>query len=182
MSTTAESFTTFRTADILDFLVEAVDAARVSAASNQPWLNAIDAAYDDLLQVDEITFDVAAHAIHIESASEPGRFYIANGDCQCTAFERGIPCRHRAAARLMRRALELRAAAQAVATGLLRARIGRAVAAAQAMAEPTAYRSTPRRSVPPLVEPLGFTPGVAEAERQANYERSLREVNELFAA
>lgn len=162
MSTLIPTFATYRTADILDFLVEAVDAARVAAAGNQRWLNAIDNGYDDLLQVDVIAFDAALHTIRIESASTPGKFYIANGDCQCDAFAQREPCRHRAAARLVRRALELRDAAVARKAAELRGRISRAVAAVL------------------VREPLGYIPATTAAERQANYERSLREVSELF--
>jgi hypothetical protein len=174
---TAESFATYRIADILDFIVEAVDAARVSAAGNQRWLNAIDAGYDDLLQADTIAFDVATHAIRIESASEPGKFYTANGDCQCEAFARGIPCRHRAAARIVRRALELRATRAAkLGQRITPAQLATAVAGVSA-----AYRSI-RQGAPVLTEPLGFVPGATAEEREARYQEALREANELFPA
>lgn len=35
--------------------------------------------------------------------SPSGEIYTANGTCQCKAFERGQPCWHRAAARLIER-------------------------------------------------------------------------------
>lgn len=105
------TFTPIRTAAILDALVAAVEYARGSTAPDA-WQRAITAAYDYLLQVDTISYDVAAHAIRVESATRSGRAYIANGDCQCEAFTRGAGvCWHRAAARLMRRALELKAIA-----------------------------------------------------------------------
>ncbi|MEI7772044.1 MAG: hypothetical protein WCI67_18770 [Chloroflexales bacterium] len=97
--------------DILDDLVSAVDAAR--AATDAPrWRNAIDAAFDHLLQVE--TVEVDAHGA-LTYASESGHTYHANGACQCRAFLAGQPCKHRAAARLVKNALEHRAEA-----GLLR--------------------------------------------------------------
>lgn len=108
MATTSE-FTTIAVADIIDQLVEAVDAARTKAAGNQRWLGAVDRAWDYLLQVDAVSYDHADHALRVESASEPGKVYIANGACGCKAFaEHGNACWHRAAARLVRRAVELR--------------------------------------------------------------------------
>jgi hypothetical protein len=106
--TTAHTFTTIRTADLLDWLADAVDTARASTAP-LTWQNAISAAWDYLLQVDEISYDISQWAIRVESATRPGRCYVANGECSCEAFTRGQGvCWHRAAARLVRRAMELR--------------------------------------------------------------------------
>lgn len=107
-------FTTIRTADILDNLVAAVDAIRASTAVyNKPWMNALDKAWGYILEQDAISYDLSAYAIRVESATEAGRFYEANGDCQCEAFTKGNGiCWHRAAARLVRRALELREEAE----------------------------------------------------------------------
>lgn len=101
-------------AELLDFIVDAVDTARQAAAGSPRWLRAIDSAYDYLLQQDVLSYDAAAHALRVESASEPGKVYESNGDCQCRAAELGNPCWHRAAARLVRRAFELRALALGV--------------------------------------------------------------------
>lgn len=38
--------------------------------------------------------------------SDSGKFYEANGTCQCPAHGRGIPCWHMAAARLVKRYFE----------------------------------------------------------------------------
>lgn len=100
------TFTTISTSQILDQLCAAVDAARVNAASAPAWLRAIDAGYDYLLTADTIEYSRADHALRVESASEPGRYYVANGDCQCPGYANGGVCWHRAAARLVRRALE----------------------------------------------------------------------------
>lgn len=99
-------FTTIATAQILDALVEVVDAARASGNLTPTWARALDTAYDYLLTVDTIEFNDLAHALRVESATEAGKFYTANGDCQCKAFTQGAGvCWHRAAARLVRRAL-----------------------------------------------------------------------------
>jgi hypothetical protein len=105
MATTGK-FTTIRTAEILDFIVDAVDAARAAAADSPRWRNAIDAAFDHLLTVDVIEYDHTAHELLYRS--ESGATYRANGSCQCRAFEAGQPCKHRAAARLVYRAVEAR--------------------------------------------------------------------------
>ena len=109
-STTALSFARITIAPLMDALCEAKDAAVEKAAGNQRWLNAIDAAWGWLLSQDAVFFDTTAHALRMPSTSEPGRFYTANGACQCKAFDAHTACRHRAAARLVRRALELQAA------------------------------------------------------------------------
>lgn len=102
---------THQIAAILDGLVEAVEAARTAAQGQPRWLNAIDAAYDHLLQVETVTID--AHG-SLTYHSESGQTYKANGTCQCVAFQNGQPCKHRAAARLVRRALERRTLAPLV--------------------------------------------------------------------
>lgn len=121
---------TIAVADILDFLTDAVDAARAAAADSTRWRNAIDAAWDHLLQQDVIEYDHAAHELVYRS--ESGATYYANGSCQCPAFEKGQPCKHRAAARLVYRAVEacdlaaeLRAEAQAAGEGWYDASIAR---------------------------------------------------------
>lgn len=111
----AETSTVVETVEVvLDDLVAAVDAARVAAAGDARWLNAINTGYDWLLQQERIIFEIAHHELTVPSASTEGRTYRANGSCQCKAFEQHNACWHRAAARLVRRACEHRAA-QAVA-------------------------------------------------------------------
>ena len=102
MATTNE-FTTLTTAALLDSLCLAVDAARVAAAGNTRWLNAIDAAFDHILQVESIEYRASDHALLYHS--ESGQTYTANGRCQCQAFKAGQPCKHRAAAKLVANAL-----------------------------------------------------------------------------
>lgn len=83
---------------ILNELVAAVDAAKAKSLP-QRWLNAIDSGYDWLLQQDTIRYNPETHALFFPS--ESGRVYFANGTCQCEAFVKGQPCRHRAASRLV---------------------------------------------------------------------------------
>lgn len=130
-------FSTLRTADILDALCEAVDAARTDAAGNARWLSAIDTAWGWLLGQQVISFDQRAHALRVQSATHPSICYVANGDCQCTAFQKGAACWHRAAARLVRRALERQAAAQHAALVTLATKVD-AYVARQARPRPDA--------------------------------------------
>lgn len=94
-------------ADILDQLVVAIEVARINAAGNARWLNALEVGYNWLVQQDTITYDADTHELTVPSASSEGRTYRSNGACQCQAFESHQACWHRAACRLVRRALEL---------------------------------------------------------------------------
>ena len=109
---TNAQFTTIRTADLLDSLVAAVDAARIAAGDDQRWQNAITSAWDYILQTETLDYDANTHALKVASASGNGS-YIANGACSCRAAELDKPCWHRAAARIVTRALELAEQAQA---------------------------------------------------------------------
>ena len=108
-------FVTLTVATLTDAICEALDTAREKAAGNLRWQVALDSAANWLLQQEELTWDDEAHALHVPSASTPGIVYIANGACQCTAFTTHAACWHRAAARLVLRALELVALANAIA-------------------------------------------------------------------
>lgn len=102
-------FTTLRTADLMDALCDALDTVRAStAADNKPWMRALDRAWGYILEADTLEYNEMARAWRVESATRPGTFYVANGDCQCESFAHGGVCWHRAGARLIARALELR--------------------------------------------------------------------------
>jgi len=105
-------FTLIRTADLLDDLAAAIDEVRASSArDNAPWMVALDKAWDYILQTDTLHYDLAANAVRVESATEPGRFYEANGICECKAATKGAGiCWHRACARLIARSLDVGAA------------------------------------------------------------------------
>ena len=94
--------TVYEVPALLDSLVIAVDAARQAAAGNSRWVNAINAGFDHLLQVEVI--EVGEHNALVYR-SESGTTYHANGTCQCVAFAQGQPCKHRAASKLVKNAL-----------------------------------------------------------------------------
>ena len=96
--------------DFIIELVDATDAALSSTESIDRWKNAIKTAYNWLLTQDVVEYDRRTGVLLVPSATEHGVVYQANGVCQCKAAARGYACWHRAAARLVRRALERQAA------------------------------------------------------------------------
>jgi hypothetical protein len=88
--------------------LDALDAAYENASQHdmpQAWRNALDKAYNLLLQSGGITVVYAAdgsiaHA-YIPSQSEAGKTYLVNGHCTCQAGQHDKPCAHRAAKRLL---------------------------------------------------------------------------------
>jgi len=100
------TFATIAVSDLIDDLAAAIDEIRCSTANtNRPWMAALDRAWDHILQQDTISYDAEAHAVRVASATQPGRFYEANGECQCAAFVKGNGiCWHRAMSRLVHRA------------------------------------------------------------------------------
>jgi hypothetical protein len=105
---TTPTFETYTTDALLDALCIAADNARL-ATTDQRWLNAIASAFNWLLEVDSFEYCATTHTLKIESLDVPGRFYEANGRCTCAAAAHNKPCVHRAAARLIHRALEVQA-------------------------------------------------------------------------
>jgi hypothetical protein len=77
------------------------------AATKKRWINAVSKA---AVQIEEngefMDYDAQDSHLVIFSQASNG-VYSANGVCQCEAFKRGLPCWHRAAARLVRLYLEL---------------------------------------------------------------------------
>jgi hypothetical protein len=71
----------------------------------QAWRNALDKAYNLLLQSGGITVIYAADGsialAYIPSQSESGTTHLVNGHCTCQAGQHGKPCAHRAAKRLL---------------------------------------------------------------------------------
>lgn len=101
-------FVAIARAEIFDALLDAVDYAR-SVAPAGAWYRAVETAYGWLLEQDVLHFDALLGALRVPSATRPGVTYTANGSCQCEQFElAGGACFHRAAARLVVRALEAR--------------------------------------------------------------------------
>jgi hypothetical protein len=72
---------------------------------NDRWRNALEAAYNWLLESDGVAVEYAADGsisvAHIPSATEQGRTYAVNGACACQAAQHNRPCWHRAAKRLL---------------------------------------------------------------------------------
>jgi len=110
----ATQFTTYRTNDLLDAVTDAA-YDRASAQVDDPrWRKAIARGFNQFLEADTIEFDVTTGTLRIESLETPGLFYEATGGrCQCEAFQYKDPCLHRALARLLARAFEALALADA---------------------------------------------------------------------
>jgi hypothetical protein len=90
----------------LDILVQVVDRAR-NATTDPRWLNAINEAYDFLLNPHVDTISIAQDGTALIPSATCDTVYSANGVCQCSAFAYGkAPCWHRAAARLITRYTE----------------------------------------------------------------------------
>ncbi len=76
------------------------------AQTKKRWINAIAKA---VVEIEEngvfMTWQEADKSLLLWS-QKSNNIYAANGVCQCRAFEQGVPCFHRAAARLVRIYLE----------------------------------------------------------------------------
>jgi hypothetical protein len=94
--------------ELLDDCAAAVDAARMTCTDRR-WLNAIETGWSWLLEQDTVQYDFDSHALTVNSPS--GETYFANGSCGCRAFETSRACWHRAAGRIVTRALERQRAA-----------------------------------------------------------------------
>jgi hypothetical protein len=79
-------------------LAEVVEAAKAKVAGNKRWTNAVTNAAT-LLASGNPYIHFTGHSLLM--LSESGEIYEANGTCQCTAFSKGQPCKHRAAYKLM---------------------------------------------------------------------------------
>lgn len=84
---------------------EAIQQTNRSNFSNKSrWINAINKGAKELRENPNVSFD--GHIMILQSATS-NEIYTVNGDCQCTAFTKETPCRHRAAKRLYVKLLEL---------------------------------------------------------------------------
>jgi len=75
-----------------------VETAKAKAGGNKRWITAIDRAADALLNGKWIVTELQNCYVF---TTESGKTYRANGVCQCEAFFRDQPCKHRAGARLL---------------------------------------------------------------------------------
>lgn len=64
------------------------------------WINAIAKAVVEIENNPFMTYEHTSHSLTMLS-EQSGAVYVANGTCQCPAFEQGYPCYHRAASRLV---------------------------------------------------------------------------------
>lgn len=80
-------------------LAAIVEAAKAKVTNNARWTVAIERAYLHLLENPYIHFDGDGLLI----LSDSGKFYHANGTCQCESFKFNKPCWHRACAQLVKR-------------------------------------------------------------------------------
>ncbi|HEX5082816.1 MAG TPA: hypothetical protein VFY40_12280, partial [Blastocatellia bacterium] len=75
-----------------------------SKTNDKRWINAIDKAVAGV----EAGWIVTHETHGIMVTTDSGETYRANGVCQCKAFSKGQPCKHRALARLVEIADELK--------------------------------------------------------------------------
>lgn len=81
---------------------QVIQEAFDKVADSRRWQTAIVKAKQQIEENPYIHFDGRALLI----LSPSGEIYSANGVCQCKAYEKGQPCWHRAAARLIERYLQ----------------------------------------------------------------------------
>jgi hypothetical protein len=89
---------------IFEALVHAYDVAADATVANSRWHNAVCAAFDHLLPLDAL--DYHDGVLQVQSATSDAVYAASPTTCQCTAFQRGNPCWHRAAARLVQLAVD----------------------------------------------------------------------------
>lgn len=82
-----------------DKIQQVAQEAFDKVSGNRRWETAIAKATMQLESNPYMHFDGQSLLI----LSPSGEIYTANGICQCKAFEKGQPCWHRAAARLVKR-------------------------------------------------------------------------------
>lgn len=97
-------YRSIQTTELIDDLANVYDIARATPKLSVRWKNALEKAWDYVLQQDALRFDVQTGILIYHS--ESGVTYQAGKECQCKAFEEGYPCKHRAAARLVRNAVQ----------------------------------------------------------------------------
>ncbi len=84
-----------------------IELTVMNPQNKKRWINAIAKAVAEIEQNGVfMTWQEADYSLLIWS-QKSNNIYTANGVCQCRAFEQGIPCFHRAAARLVRLYLEM---------------------------------------------------------------------------
>jgi len=86
-------------------VARAVVAARTACASYPHWLNAVNRA---ALELEAVRWYFNGDVLKMESSTSAGTWYTVDSyGCTCRAGSAGKPCKHRAARRLLRKAIEL---------------------------------------------------------------------------
>jgi hypothetical protein len=82
--------------------IAAESIAKINPAqpNGKRWINAIARATAEIETNPYMSYNHDSHSLLIMSETS-NETYTANGTCQCKAFEKGFPCKHRAAARLV---------------------------------------------------------------------------------
>ena len=83
-----------------EIAAEAIAKINPESANGKRWINAIAKATAEIETNPFMTYQLESHSLLMMSETS-SEIYTANGTCQCKAFEKGFPCRHRAAARLI---------------------------------------------------------------------------------
>ncbi len=86
-------------------VAQALQEARKQAGEHQAWLNAINKAAL-YLAAEQWAFDGETLVI-MSATTDDARYLVTVKHCECRAFKRGIPCWHRAAARLVCKTAEM---------------------------------------------------------------------------
>ncbi len=95
-----------RFAKIIAGALAKIELTVTDSQNKKRWVNAIAKAAVEIEQNGIfMTWQEEDHSLLIWS-QRSNNIYTANGVCQCRAFEQGIPCFHRAAARLVRLYME----------------------------------------------------------------------------
>jgi len=83
-----------------EIMAQIAAAAKQQSGGDARWCRAIDSAVKLLANTPYVHFEGDTLLVVSDTSAN---VYNANGSCQCEAFKHGKPCRHRAAARLLRR-------------------------------------------------------------------------------
>lgn len=82
----------------------ALRQARIEAHEHQTWINAINRA---ALNIEACPWAFDGEVLRIASATSSTRYTVTAEGCECRAAQKGNPCWHRAARRLLVKASEM---------------------------------------------------------------------------
>ena len=90
---------------LAEIAAEAISKINPNAKDGKRWINAIAKAVSEIESNPYMTYDHDSHSL-LMLCETSGQIYTANGTCQCFAYQKGFPCKHRAMARLIQRYIE----------------------------------------------------------------------------